>query len=155
MITIGILGWGAYRNPNQTKLWKFTKEKKHLTFRSSDRSVQNHGWLFDIGDDVPTQLYGDYFISQYKDPVINQSGFNQECQVSKGLVHAGGQLCRFLFLHQKIQCTQLGDVTESDFMDEIAIRNDLWWHVSNTYCFHCEAANILARAPQNHLQSHL
>ena len=24
----------------------------------------------------PTQLYGDYFISQYKDPVINQPGFN-------------------------------------------------------------------------------
>ena len=30
-------------------------------------SIQNPGWLFDIGD-YTTQLYGDYFISQYKDP---------------------------------------------------------------------------------------
>ncbi len=36
-------------------------------------SVENPGWLFDIGD-YTTQLYGDYFISQYKDPVINQPG---------------------------------------------------------------------------------
>ena len=38
-------------------------------------SVQNPGWLFDIGD-YTTQLYGDYFISQYKDPVINQPVFH-------------------------------------------------------------------------------
>ena len=39
-------------------------------------SVENPSWLFDIGDDNPTQLYGDYIRSQYKDPVINQPGFN-------------------------------------------------------------------------------
>ena len=27
-----------------------------------------------------TQVYMDYFISHYKDPVINQPGFKQECQ---------------------------------------------------------------------------
>ena len=42
------------------------------------------GWLFDIWDDYTTQLCGDYFISQYKDPVINQSVFHG--MSAKGLV---------------------------------------------------------------------
>ena len=29
-----------------------------------------------IGDDNPTQLYGDYFINQYKDPEITQPVFH-------------------------------------------------------------------------------
>ena len=33
----------------------------------SEQILKNPGWLFDIGD-YTTQLYGDYFISQYKDP---------------------------------------------------------------------------------------
>ena len=42
-------------------------------------SVENPGWLFDIRD-YTTQLYGDYFISQHKDPFINQPGSPTECR---------------------------------------------------------------------------
>ena len=42
------------------------------SWRESGGKVELQKRLFDIGDYVTTQLYGDYFISQYKDPVINQ-----------------------------------------------------------------------------------
>ena len=46
------------RSPEPSKL----QQQKNTTIW-----VQSPGWLFDIGD-YTTQLYGDYFISQYKDP---------------------------------------------------------------------------------------
>ena len=45
-------------------------------------------WLFDIGD-YTTQLYGDDFMSQYKDPVTNQSVY---WHVSQGFVLNAAQL---------------------------------------------------------------
>ena len=40
-------------------------------------SVENPGWLFDIGDYVTTQLYRDYFINHdIRIPVFNQPGFH-------------------------------------------------------------------------------
>ena len=56
-------------------LKKNNKDSGVRNFSYEVSSVQNPGWLFDIGDDT-TQLYGDYFISQYKDPFINQSVFH-------------------------------------------------------------------------------
>ena len=38
--------------------------------------VQNHGWLFDIGDEMIPNELGTNFIIHYKEPYINQSGFN-------------------------------------------------------------------------------
>ena len=34
------------------------------------------GWLGYIGDEKLPSYIGDYFINHYKDPVINQPGFN-------------------------------------------------------------------------------
>ena len=34
-------------------------------------------WFFDTGDEInPTQLYRDYFVSHYKDPIINRSVYS-------------------------------------------------------------------------------
>ena len=48
-------------------------------------SVQNPGWLFDIGD-YTTQLYGEYFLNHYKDPYYitiqyngMSTGFGSRC----------------------------------------------------------------------------
>ena len=49
-------------------------QKKNVTF--SWAMEKKTGWLFDIESFVSTQWYGDYFISQYKDPVMNQPVFH-------------------------------------------------------------------------------
>ena len=40
----------------------------NLSINTHLSSEKNPGWLFDIGDEILPKLYGDYFISQYKDP---------------------------------------------------------------------------------------
>ena len=54
---------------------------RHDFFQSTptEQCSVHPGWLDYIGDDEPTQLYRDYFISHSKDPVINQPGIQMEC----------------------------------------------------------------------------
>ena len=77
---------------------------KRSRIESPEQCWFHPGWLLDIGD-YTAQLYGDYFISQYKDPVINQPIFPQHQNRWTALT---GQMDVFPHLGSHFQGSHLG-----------------------------------------------
>ena len=104
-----------------------------LAVANNFSSVQNPGWLFDIGD-YTTQLYGDYFINHEIKIPINQRGWLMECR-------SRVERCRCSQVFAGGNFHALRDLGWSDQPLGLDLRHIPKWNLMPMYTYGCQPKN--------------